>query len=65
MNGLEETRIPKKLLPAAPVIVYSIHVDAFVEKEALAAGASAVISKSDDVAVLIRTARELLDDIAA
>jgi DNA-binding NarL/FixJ family response regulator len=65
MNGLEATRILKKLMPAVPVILYSAHIDSFVEKEAVAAGASAVVNKSDNVAVLIGKARELLDEIAA
>jgi len=65
MNGLEETQILKKLMPAVPVIIYSAHIDAFVHKEALAAGASAVVSKFDAVAVLIAKARELIDEIAA
>ena len=65
MNGLEETRILKKLMPTVPVIIYSAHTTTIVDKEALKAGASAVISKSDAVAVLIGKARELLDEIAA
>ncbi len=65
MNGLEEMRILKKLMPAVPVILYSAHVDPYVNKEALGAGASAVISKYDAVAVLIGKARELLDELAA
>lgn len=65
MNGLEETRILKKLMPAVPVIIYSAHIDSFMEKEAQRAGASAVVCKSDAVAVLIGKARELLDEIAA
>jgi DNA-binding NarL/FixJ family response regulator len=65
MNGLEETRILKKLMPAMPIIIYTAHGGRIVEKDGLAAGASAVISKSDDLAVLIGKARELLDRIAA
>jgi DNA-binding NarL/FixJ family response regulator len=64
MNGLEETRLLKRLTPAVLVIIFTVHRDPFVEKEALAAGASAVISKSDATS-LIRKARELLDQIAA
>jgi hypothetical protein len=48
-----------------PVIIYSAHIDSFMEKEAQRAGASAVVSKSDAVAVRIGKARELLDEIAA
>lgn len=65
MNGLEETRILKKLMPAVPVIIYSVHTGPIVDEEALEAGASAVVSKSDAVAVLIGKARQLLDGIAA
>jgi DNA-binding NarL/FixJ family response regulator len=65
MNGLEETRILRKLMPDVPVIIYSSHSEALIEKEALAAGASAVISKSEAAKVLIAKARELLDQIAA
>ena len=43
MNGLEETRLLKKLMPAVPVIIFTAHNDPFVEKEARAAGVSAVV----------------------
>lgn len=65
MNGLEETKILRKLMPEIPVILYSAHIDAFVEKEALAAGASAAVPKSDVVARLITRSRQLLQDRAA
>jgi DNA-binding NarL/FixJ family response regulator len=65
MNGLEETRVLKKLMPAVPVIIFTAHIDPFVEKEARAAGVSAVVSKSEAVAALITKARGLLDQIAA
>ena len=65
MNGLEETRILRTLMPSVPVIIFSAHIDSFMAKEAQRAGASAVVCKSDAVAVLIEKARELLDEIAA
>jgi two-component system, NarL family, response regulator NreC len=65
MNGLEETRAVRKLMPALPVILYSAHIDSYVAKEALAAGASAVVPKTDVVAMLIATARTLMDGLAA
>lgn len=65
MNGLEETRVLKKLMPSVPVIIFTAHSDPFVEKEAREAGVSAVVSKSEAVAVLITKARGLLDQIAA
>lgn len=65
MNGLEETRALKRLMPAVPVIIFTAHGGPLVEKEAGAAGVSAVVSKSQAVAVLVATARSLLDQIAA
>jgi DNA-binding NarL/FixJ family response regulator len=65
LNGLEEIRALKKLMFNMPVILYSAHIDSFVEKEAFAAGASAVVPKTDVVATLILTARTLLEPLAA
>lgn len=65
MDGIEETRILRELMPRVPVIIFTAHEHSFVEKEALAAGASAVVLKSEAVAVLIGKARELLGLIAA
>ena len=65
MNGLDETRALKKLMPRVPVILYTAHIDPFVEKEARAAGVSAIVSKSQAVAVLMAKARSLLEQIAA
>jgi len=65
MNGLEEARVLKELMPTVPVILFTAHRDPFVEKEAAAVGVSAVLSKSQAVAVLVATARSLLDQIAA
>ena len=65
MNGLEATRILRKQMPDVPIILYSAHIDAFVEKEALAAGASAAVPKSDVVELLIARSRALLDERAA
>src|SRR6266480_2012099 len=61
LNGLEETRLLRQLMPAVPVIIYTAHSDPFVEKEARAAGASAVISKSEAITTLVETARSLVD----
>jgi YesN/AraC family two-component response regulator len=38
MNGLEEIRALNKLRLTTPVILYSAHMDSFLEKEAFAAG---------------------------
>jgi DNA-binding NarL/FixJ family response regulator len=65
MDGLEETRLLKQLMPRVPVIIFTAHDGPLIEQAALSAGASAVFLKSEAAAVLIRKARELLDEIAA
>jgi len=65
MNGLEEARLLKRLFPSVPIIIYTNHSDPFVEKEALSAGAAAVISKSEAAKAMIRKARSLFDEVAA
>lgn len=47
MNGLEETRILTELMPAVPVIVYSVHDSPMVDNdagEAVSAGLTAWVS---------------------
>jgi DNA-binding NarL/FixJ family response regulator len=58
MSGLEEARILKQLMPTVPVIIYTAHSTAH------AAGAYAVVSKSDPVATLIAAARSISYQIA-
>jgi len=65
MNGLEETRILRKMMPDVPIILYSAYVDSIVEKEALAAGASAAVPKFDAVTMLVARSRQLLNERAA
>ena len=64
MNGLDEARLLKRLLPDVPVILYTAHTSPVVEKEARLAGASSVISKSERPAALIATVRSFFDHIA-
>jgi DNA-binding NarL/FixJ family response regulator len=65
MNGLEEARVLKQLMPDVPVIIYTAYSDPYIEKELRAAGASAVISKSAGIATLMANARWLFDQMAA
>lgn len=64
MNGLEEIAGLRQIMPAVPIILYSAHMDRFVEKEGFDAGASGVVAKPDVVAKLIATARSLLNRAA-
>ena len=52
-------------MPTVPVIIYNSHYDPIVEREGRAAGASAVISKAEPIAVLLAVARHLLNPLAA
>jgi len=65
MSGLEEARVLKQLMPIVPVIIYTAHSDRFIEKAAHAAGAYAVVSKSDPVTTLISAARSASYQVAA
>ena len=61
MNGLEECRALKRIMPEVKVLIVTALLDPFVEKEALSAGASAVISKSEQIATLIGKAKSVAD----
>ncbi len=65
MNGIEAARVLKSLMPTVPLIIFSEYSDVFSEKEARSAGVSALVSKSEDVSVLVGKARALLYHIAA
>jgi chemotaxis response regulator CheB len=64
MNGID-ARALKTLMPMVPVIIFSEYSDVFSEKEAQSAGISALVSKSENVSVLIDKARVLLYPAAA
>jgi len=59
MNGLEAVRVLRESIPSTPIIMFSNYSDAFVKKLALSLGVAAVISKSQSISVLLRTARGL------
>lgn len=65
MNGLDATRVLKRLMPEVPIIMYSAYSDSFTQSEARSAGVSAVVSKSEHISVLIAKARSLVCQIAA
>ena len=65
MNGIDAARALKTLMPIVPVIIFSEYTDVFSENEARSAGISAMVSKSEQVSVLIDKARALLYPAAA
>jgi DNA-binding NarL/FixJ family response regulator len=65
LDGLSAIRVLKKLMPTVPFVLYTAHDVAAVRVEAVQAGASEVISKSDVAEILIRRARALTQGHAA
>jgi DNA-binding NarL/FixJ family response regulator len=65
MSGLDAARVLKALMPAVPLILYSVGVDNTVELQARSIGVSDVVSKSAPVSVLISKARDLVYPAAA
>jgi two-component system, chemotaxis family, chemotaxis protein CheY len=61
MNGLQASAELRKLFPDMPIILFSLYGTGSVKTEALRAGVNAVISKEEDLPVLIHKAHELLD----
>ena len=60
MNGLDAARALIDLMPSVPIIMFTLYIDTFVKERARSAGVAAVVSKSEDISVLTRTARRLL-----
>ena len=61
MNGLEATRVLKRMMPEVPVIMYSAYADSSTEKAARSAGVRALVSKSENISVLLGKARSILE----
>ena len=60
MNGLQAAIVLRKLFPSMPIILFSSYGDGAMEAEAARAGVDAVVSKTEDIPVLIDKACELL-----
>ena len=61
MNGLEATRVLKRIMPEVPVIMYSAYSDSSTEKAARSAGVWALVSKSENISVLLGKAHSALE----
>jgi CheY-like chemotaxis protein len=53
MNGVEAAAILHGMLPSVPIILYTLHKEIVSEKRAQAAGIRAVVSKMDQIDVLL------------
>ena len=61
MNGLEATRVLKRIMPEVPGILYSAYADSSTEKAARSAGVCALVSKSENISVLLGKAHSALE----
>ena len=64
MNGLEAARVLSKLVPSLPLIMYTAFHTRHLENEALAAGISRVILKSEPLTDLVACVRSLTQEVA-
>ena len=60
MNGLEAAPVLRRMLPAVPIILFTLHANNFLEREALSAGVTAVVSKDTTLTTLVNRAEALL-----
>lgn len=59
MNGLDAARILRTIMPAVPIILFTIHSKEMISKEAQDMGIDAIVSKAEMVH-LVRHTRTLL-----
>ena len=65
MNGIEAACELKRLMPMVPIIVFSEYSDVFSEREARSRGISGIVSKTEQLSVLLDKARSALYSAAA
>ena len=61
MSGIDAARVLRHIMPAIPMILCSLHTNDVLEKEASAAGVNAVVSRAQNMQVLVNKTRELLE----
>jgi DNA-binding NarL/FixJ family response regulator len=60
LNGIEASRMIKRLLPSVPIVMFTTFTDSFLTKEALSAGVDAVIPKIEGATTLIHSIKRLI-----
>ena len=65
MNGLDAARVLKRMMPTVPLIIYSAIQDTLSDELVKSIGVSELVSKSNQVSVLIEKARGVLQGRAA
>ena len=60
MNGLQAADILHQIMPAVPMILFSVHADSVLRSQVQAAGIAAVVPKAQAADLLLVQAKELL-----
>jgi CheY-like chemotaxis protein len=60
MNGLQAAPVLRRMRPTVPIILFTLYGSKFLEREALSAGVTVVVSKDAAVKTLVNQARDLL-----
>ena len=60
MNGIDASRILKRLMPAVPIVMFTTFADSHLKNAAFAVGVQAVFDKTDAAAPLIGSIQQLL-----
>ena len=60
MNGIDAARVLHQIMPGVPLILCSLHTNDILNEQASAAGVNAVVSKAQNMQVLVNKARELM-----
>lgn len=63
MNGLDAARVIHETMPTTLVILCSLHTDDALRSEARQAGVRAIVSKTQNMQMLVSKARELLQNV--
>jgi len=63
MNGLEAAHVLHQIMPRVPMILCSLHASDVLHREVTAAGVKMVVSKAENMQILITKAKELLETI--
>ena len=60
MNGLEAAPVLRRMLPTVPIILFTLHDNTTLQREAFSVGVSAVVSKAVSLKTLVNQAEDLL-----
>jgi DNA-binding NarL/FixJ family response regulator len=63
LNGIDASRLLKRLLPAIPIVMCTTFTDPYLKKVALAAGLDAFVDKSEAATVLIGSIQQLFGEL--